>query len=73
MKKILTGAALGCALALGAAACSNPSSGGSSAPAASGSLNPTASLKGVTLTFWTAQNSVGEPKQVISAFEKARP
>ncbi len=54
MKKILTGAALGCALALGAAACSNPSSGGSSAPAASGSLNPTASLKGVTLTFWTA-------------------
>jgi raffinose/stachyose/melibiose transport system substrate-binding protein len=71
MKKILTSAAIGCALALSAAACSNPSSGGSAAPAASGSVNPTGSLKGVTLTFWTAQNSVGEPKQVISAFEKA--
>jgi raffinose/stachyose/melibiose transport system substrate-binding protein len=71
MKKILTGAALGCALALGAAACSNPGAGGPAAPAASGPLDPTASLKGVTLTFWTAQNSVGEPKQVISAFEKA--
>jgi raffinose/stachyose/melibiose transport system substrate-binding protein len=70
MKKILTGAALGCALALTASACSNPSSG-PSAPAATGTLNPTGSLKGVTLTFWTAQNSVGEPKQVIAAFEKA--
>ena len=76
MKKILAGAALGCVLALAASACSDPGSGGA-APAASGpgagsgSLNPTASLKGVTLTFWTAQNSVGEPKQVISAFEKA--
>jgi raffinose/stachyose/melibiose transport system substrate-binding protein len=69
MKKILTGAALGCALALAAGACSNPST--TAAPTASGSLDPTASLKGVTLTFWTAQNSVGEPKQVISAFEKA--
>jgi len=70
MKKIITGAALGCALALAASACSNPSSG-PAAPAASGTLNPTGSLKGVTLTFWTAQNSVDEPKQVISAFEKA--
>jgi raffinose/stachyose/melibiose transport system substrate-binding protein len=70
MKKILTGAALGCALALTAAACSNPSTG-SSAPAAGGTLNPGGSLKGVTLTFWTAQNSVAEPKQVITAFEKA--
>lgn len=81
MKKIRNGAALaaiGCVLALAASACSDPSSGGA-APAVSGSgsgsgsnsLNPTAPLKGVTLTFWTAQNSVGEPKQVISAFEKA--
>jgi raffinose/stachyose/melibiose transport system substrate-binding protein len=70
MKKMLTGAALGAALALAAAACSNPSSG-PSAPAASGSLDPTGSLKGVTLTIWTAQNSVAEPKQVVSAFEKA--
>ena len=70
MKKIFAGTALGCALALAASACSNPSSG-PAAPAASGSLNPSGSLKGVTLTFWTAQNSVGEPKQVVSAFEKA--
>jgi len=70
MKKILTGAALGCAVALTAAACSNPSSG-PAASAATGTLNPTGSLKGVSLTFWTAQNSVGEPKQVIAAFEKA--
>jgi raffinose/stachyose/melibiose transport system substrate-binding protein len=70
MKKTMAGAALGCALALTAAACSNPSTG-TAPPAATGALNPTGSLKGVSLTFWTAQNSVSEPKQVIDAFEKA--
>jgi len=69
MKKTLR-AAIGCAIALTVAACSNPSTAPSTT-SGSGSLSPTASLKGVTLTFWTAQNSVGEPKQVIDAFEKA--
>jgi raffinose/stachyose/melibiose transport system substrate-binding protein len=69
MKKILT-AAITCAVALTAAACSNPSTS-PAATSGTGTVTPTASLKGVTLTFWTAQNSVGEPKQVISAFEKA--
>jgi raffinose/stachyose/melibiose transport system substrate-binding protein len=68
MKKILTGAVFGLTLAV--AACSNPGSG-TSASELPGTVNPTASLNGVTLTFWTAQNSVGEPKQVIAAFEKA--
>jgi len=70
MKKTLTGAVFGCALALAVAACSNPATSASTSDL-SGTINPTASLKGVTLTFWTAQNSVSEPKQVIDAFEKA--
>jgi raffinose/stachyose/melibiose transport system substrate-binding protein len=70
MKRILPGLAITCAAALALAACSNPSTGGSSS-SLSTTANPTASLKGVSLTMWVAQNSVGEPKQVISAFEKA--
>lgn len=70
MQKIRIGAVVGCALALAVAACSNPGTSASTS-GLSGSINPTGSLSGVTLTFWTAQNSVSEPKQVIAAFEKA--
>ena len=71
MKKTVITLALACATAVAAAACSNPSTAPAAPAAAAGSVDPTASLKGVTLTFWTAQNSVDEPKQVIAAFEKA--
>ncbi|RAG86451.1 carbohydrate ABC transporter substrate-binding protein [Streptacidiphilus pinicola] len=69
MKKTLR-VAVGLAIAFSVAACSNPSAAPVTTSGAAPS-NPTASLKGVTLTFLTAQNSVGEPKQVIAAFEKA--
>ena len=69
MKRVLPALALGCALALTTVACSDSTSGGSGA-APTGSVNPSASLKGVHLTMWVAQNSVGEPKQAIDAFEK---
>jgi raffinose/stachyose/melibiose transport system substrate-binding protein len=66
------------AIAVAIAACSNPGSGSSSpqasvttSGAANTAVNPTASLKGVTLTMWTATTSVQEPKTVIADFEKA--
>ncbi|WP_194905420.1 ABC transporter substrate-binding protein [Catenulispora rubra] len=64
-------AAVGCAVACTLAACSNPSNGPATSSGGSAPVSPTASLKGVTLTLLTAQNSVDEPKQVITAFEKA--
>jgi raffinose/stachyose/melibiose transport system substrate-binding protein len=70
MKRIVLTTAISCAVALSAAACSSPGTSPAK-PAATGAINPTGSLKGVTLDFWVAQNSTGEPKQVISAFEKA--
>jgi ABC-type glycerol-3-phosphate transport system substrate-binding protein len=58
------------ALMLGLAACSDPSS---EAPtgAAVGWADPTASLNGVKLTVWAAQNSNTMPKKVVESFEKA--
>jgi raffinose/stachyose/melibiose transport system substrate-binding protein len=70
MQKSLTGAVAGCVLALAVAACSNPGTPASTSEP-SGAVDPTAPVHGVTHTFWTAQNSVSEPKQVITAFEKA--
>ncbi|MFJ1969405.1 ABC transporter substrate-binding protein [Streptomyces sp. NPDC087903] len=70
MNRVVPALAAVCALGLAATACSD-ATGGSSGAAPTGSVNATASLKGVKLTMWVAQNSVGEPKQAIDAFEKA--
>lgn len=70
MRRAVSVLATACVLGLTATACSD-SSGGATAAAPEGSVNPTASLKGVKLTMWVAQNSVSEPKQAIEAFEKA--
>lgn len=65
--------ALSITTAVLAGACSDPSSddAGSSDTSTKAVVSPTASLKGVKLTMWTAQNTVNAPKQVIDAFEKA--
>ncbi|MBE4735835.1 MULTISPECIES: ABC transporter substrate-binding protein [Streptomyces] len=65
--------ALICALGLAATACSDPTAGASGADSDTGrtAVDPTARLDGVKLTMWTAQNTVGAPRQVIDAFEKA--
>src|SRR4051812_42360977 len=70
MNRTLPALAIACALGFTATACSD-SSGSNSSAAPSGSVDATASLKGVHLTMWVAQNSVSEPKQAIDAFEKA--
>ena len=70
MNRVVPALAAVCALGLAATACSDATSGSTGA-APTGSVNATASLKGVKLTMWVAQNSVGEPKQAIDAFEKA--
>ncbi len=58
------------ALVLGLTACSDPGADtGSSGPVAW--ADPTASLSGVKLTVWAAQNSNTVPEQVVAAFEKA--
>lgn len=63
--------ALGLALTLGLAACSDPSA----APEAAGGevtwTDPSAGLDGVKLTLWAAQNSSTVPKAVIDAFQQA--
>ncbi|MEV7085997.1 ABC transporter substrate-binding protein [Streptomyces sp. NPDC093085] len=72
---VLRALALICATALAATACSDPTAGdgggggAGSSPAAR--VDPTARLDGVKLTMWTAQNTLGAPRQVIDAFEKA--
>jgi raffinose/stachyose/melibiose transport system substrate-binding protein len=70
MRRAVSVLATACVLGLTATACSD-STGATTAAAPEGSVNPTASLKGVKLTMWVAQNSVSEPKQAIEAFEKA--
>ncbi|MET7476598.1 carbohydrate ABC transporter substrate-binding protein [Streptomyces sp. NPDC005648] len=70
MRRAVTVLATACVLGLTATACSD-STAGTTGAAPSGSVDPTASLKGVSLTMWVAQNSVAEPKQAIDAFEKA--
>jgi raffinose/stachyose/melibiose transport system substrate-binding protein len=65
--------ALAVSTAVLASACSDPSSDDSGNDSASpkAAVRPTASLDGVKLTMWTAQNTVNAPKQVIDAFRKA--
>jgi raffinose/stachyose/melibiose transport system substrate-binding protein len=70
MKRALSYVALAVTAGLALAGCSDASSG-SDATVSETSVNPTGNLSGVHLTFWTAQNSVNEPKQAIDAFEKA--
>ncbi|MDQ0688311.1 raffinose/stachyose/melibiose transport system substrate-binding protein [Streptomyces achromogenes] len=71
MRRALSVLAAACVLGLTATACSDSTAGGSSGAAPEGSVDPTASLNGVELTMWVAQNSVAQPKQAIEAFEKA--
>ncbi|MFG2727260.1 ABC transporter substrate-binding protein [Streptomyces canus] len=70
MRRAVSVLATACVIGLTATACSDSTAGGAGA-APTGSVDATASLKGVKLTMWVAQNSVSEPKQVIEAFEKA--
>jgi ABC-type glycerol-3-phosphate transport system substrate-binding protein len=58
------------ALLLGLTACSDPGATTSTGGAVSWA-DPTASLSGVKLTIWAAQNSNTVPEQVVAAFEKA--
>ncbi|SMC50929.1 ABC transporter substrate-binding protein [Lentzea albidocapillata] len=55
---------------LALAACSDPGADTATAGAVSWA-DPTASLSGVKLTMWAAQNSNTVPEQVVAAFEKA--
>jgi len=71
MRRAVSVLVTACVLGLTATACSDSTAGGTGGAAPEGSVNPTASLKGVNLTMWVAQNSVSEPKQAIEAFEKA--
>jgi raffinose/stachyose/melibiose transport system substrate-binding protein len=68
MKRVLPCFALLCALL---SACSDPTTGAGAGPAPAPVADPAARLDGVHLTFWTAQNSVNQPKPAIEAFEKA--
>ncbi|MGW0581916.1 ABC transporter substrate-binding protein, partial [Streptomyces sp. NPDC002920] len=70
MRRAVSVLVTACIVGLTATACSD-TSGSSTGAAPTGSVDATASLKGVKLTMWVAQNSVSEPKQAIEAFEKA--
>ncbi|MFJ1806739.1 MULTISPECIES: ABC transporter substrate-binding protein [unclassified Streptomyces] len=70
MRRAVSVLVTACIVGLTATACSD-TSGNSTGAAPTGSVDATASLKGVNLTMWVAQNSVAEPKQAIEAFEKA--
>ncbi|MFC4070013.1 ABC transporter substrate-binding protein [Actinoplanes subglobosus] len=63
--------ALGAALTLGLAACSDPSAAPETDGGAVTWADPTAELDGVKLTIWAAQNSNTVPKAVVDAFQKA--
>lgn len=63
--------ALGAALTLGLAACSDPSAAPETGGAAVTWADPTAKLDGVKLTIWAAQNSNTVPKSVVDAFQQA--
>ncbi|MFC3890639.1 ABC transporter substrate-binding protein [Lentzea rhizosphaerae] len=58
------------ALLLGLTACSDPGADSAAGGPVSWA-DPTASLSGVELTVWAAQNSNTVPEQVVAAFEKA--
>ncbi|MEU6715788.1 ABC transporter substrate-binding protein [Nonomuraea sp. NPDC046802] len=67
-----TALACAAALALGLAACSDPSVEAPAATAAAATWpEPTAKLDGVKLTIWAAQNSNTVPDKVIAGFQKA--
>ena len=66
----LISVAAAAALVLGLAACSDPSADAPTGGAVTWA-EPTASLSGVKLTVWAAQNSNTMPKKVIEGFEKA--
>ncbi|MEU1519872.1 carbohydrate ABC transporter substrate-binding protein [Streptomyces sp. NPDC005811] len=70
MRRAVSVLVTACVIGVTATACSD-STGASTGAAPTGSVDATASLKGVKLTMWVAQNSVNEPKQAIEAFEKA--
>ena len=63
-------AALGVALTLGLAACSDPGTTTSTSTAVTWP-DPTTKLDGVKLTIWAAQNSNTMPKKVIEGFQQA--
>ncbi|BEL06965.1 hypothetical protein Q0Z83_051560 [Actinoplanes sichuanensis] len=63
--------ALGAALTLGLAACSDPSAAPETATGTVTWADPTAKLDGVKLTIWAAQNSNTVPKSVVDAFQQA--
>lgn len=63
--------ALGAALTLGLAACSDPSAAPETDGGAVTWADPTAKLDGVKLTIWAAQNSNTVPKSVVDAFQQA--
>ncbi|MEO3754450.1 ABC transporter substrate-binding protein [Streptomyces sp. B6B3] len=74
MKTKATAVALTCVAALALSACSDDTAGQTGAGgtgAAGDPVDPTASLDGVELTFWTAQNTAHAADQVIEAFEEA--
>ncbi|MEU8661695.1 ABC transporter substrate-binding protein [Actinoplanes philippinensis] len=63
--------ALGTALTLGLAACSDPSAAPETGGGAVTWADPTAKLDGVKLVIWAAQNSNTVPKSVVDGFQKA--
>ncbi|MFJ9743283.1 ABC transporter substrate-binding protein [Streptomyces sp. NPDC101166] len=71
MRRAVSVLVTACLLGLTATACSDSTAGAGADAAPQGPVDPTANLKGVKLTMWTAQNSVSQPKQAIEAFEKA--
>jgi raffinose/stachyose/melibiose transport system substrate-binding protein len=63
--------AIGAALTLGLAACSDPSAAPETGGGAVTWADPSAKLDGVKLTIWAAQNSNTVPKAVVAAFQQA--
>ncbi|WP_433795966.1 ABC transporter substrate-binding protein [Actinoplanes sp. CA-252034] len=63
--------ALGAALTLGLAACSDPSAAPETGGGAVTWADPSAKLDGVKLVIWAAQNSNTVPKAVVDGFQKA--
>ncbi|GAA0446330.1 hypothetical protein Aca07nite_04580 [Actinoplanes capillaceus] len=63
--------AIGAALTLGLAACTDPSASTTSGDTVATWADPTAELDGVKLTIWAAQNSNTVPKKVVEGFQQA--
>ncbi|MEV4277513.1 ABC transporter substrate-binding protein [Actinoplanes xinjiangensis] len=63
--------AIGAALTLGLAACSDPSAAPEAGSGAVTWADPTAKLDGVKLVIWAAQNSNTVPTSVVDAFQQA--